>query len=329
MAKAMKKKLSWKLLFFGLALVLISVILYSGLQILESTVFYTPGPMEVEVRKTVTKDGISYYPRQDITTVLVMGIDQRGPVKLSEEPNNGNFVDMAAVVVIDEKAEDCTILNINRDTMLTMPALNEKGWEEGVYFGQLAYSHSYGRGGEDSCENTRKTISNFLYGIPMDYYIAMNMDVVEILNDAVGGVTVVVRDDFSNVDSTIPMGVTQLKGSQALAFVQSRGGVGDELNLSRMERQKEYINRFVEVFQEKNQGSDTFLLKTYNKAAPYLVSDLSLSTLSAMMERYDGYTIGDTLSLTGENKLGKEHYEFYPDEEAMEELILKLFYAPK
>ena len=325
----MKRELFWKMLFSCLALVLVFVILYSGLQILESTVLYTPANMEVRVRKTVTRDGVDYYPRQDITTVLVMGIDQTGPVQLSEEPNDGKAVDMVAVVIVDEKAQNCKVLNINRDTMLEMPMLDDDGREAGTFFGQLAYSHTYGRGGEDSCENTRKAVSNFLYGMDLDYYIAMNMDAVTILNDAVGGVTVEVRDDFSRVDASIPMGVITLKGPQALSFVQSRGGVGDELNLSRIERQKEYINRFVDTFREKLQGSDTFLLKTYDQAAPYLVSDLPVNTLVAMMERCEGYEIGDTISLTGENRLGEEYYEFYPEEEALEDLILELFYAPK
>lgn len=325
----MKRTLLWKVLFFGLALVLVCVILYSGLQILESTVLLTPREMEVQVRKTVTKDGVDYYPRQDITTVLVMGIDQTGPVQLSEEPNDGKAVDMVAVVIVDEKAEKCTILNINRDTMLDMPMLDDTGREAGTFFGQLAYSHTYGRGGEDSCENTRKAVSNFLYGFNLDYYIAMNMDAVTLLNDSVDGVTVEVRDDFSKVDATIPMGVVQLKGRQALSFVQSRGGVGDELNLSRIERQKEYINRFADQFRGKMEESDTFLLKTYNTVSPYLVSDLPVNTLTALMERCEGYTIGDTISLTGENRLGEQYYEFYPDEAALESLILDLFYAPK
>lgn len=325
----MKKALLWKMLFSCLALVLVFVILYSGLQILESTVLLAPKEMEVRVRKTVTRDGVDYYPRQDITTVLVMGIDQTGPVQLSEVPNDGKPVDMIAVVIVDEKAEKYTILNINRDTMLEMPMLNDASREDGTFFGQLAYSHTYGRGGEDSCENTRKAVSNFLYGITLDYYIAMNMDAVTILNDAVGGVTVQVQDDFSTVDASIPVGIVQLKGQQALSFVQSRGGVGDELNLSRIERQKEYMNRFADAFREKTQQSDTFLLKTYNTVAPYLVSDLPVNTLTSMMERYEGYTMAETISLTGENRMGQEYYEFYPDEEALEDLILELFYAPK
>lgn len=325
----MKKAHFWKLLFSCLALVLVFVILYSGLQILESTVLFTPKEMEVQIRKTVTKDGIDYYPRQDITTVLVMGIDQTGPVQLSEVPNDGKAVDMVAVVVVDEKAETCRVLNINRDTMLEMPMLNDAGREDGTFFGQLAYSHTYGRGGADSCENTRKAVSNFLYGITLDYYIAMNMDAVAILNDAVGGVTVQVQDDFSRVDASIPMGVTTLRGAQALSFVQSRGGVGDELNLSRIERQKVYMDHFMDAFGESMESSDAFVLKTYNAVASYLVSDMPVSTLTAMMERYEGYSIADTISLPGENKLGREYYEFYPDEEALESLILELFYAPK
>lgn len=325
----MKRELFWKLLLSCLALVLVFAILYSGLQILESTVLLAPREMEVRVRKTVTRDGVDYYPRQDITTVLVMGIDQTGPVQLSEKPNDGKAVDMVAVVIVDEKAQDCTILSINRDTMLEMPMLDEKSREAGTFFGQLAYSHTYGRGGEDSCENTRKAVSNFLYGMQLDYYIAMNMDAVAVLNDSVGGVTVQVRDDFSQVAPSITMGATHLMGDQALAFVQSRTGVGDELNLSRMERQKEYINRFVDAFRGKMAESDSFLLKTYNAVAPYLVSDLPVNTLTAMMQRYEGYEIGDTISLTGENRLGEKYYEFYPDEEALEKLILELFYAPK
>lgn len=325
----MNQKLLWKLVLSVFALVLVCVILFSGLQILESTVFYGSREMEVSVRKTVTKDGVDYFPRQDITTILVMGIDQTGPVQLSEEPNRGSPVDMLAVLVLDEKTQRCRVLNLNRDTMLEMPMLNDQGREDGTFFGQLAYSHTYGRGGEDSCENTRKAVSNFLYGITPDYYIAINLDAVPLLNDAVGGVTVQVRDDFSKVDSTIPMGTVTLQGSQALSFVQSRGGVGDELNLSRMERQQEYMNAFVKAFAEKQNSSDTFLLKTYDALAPYLVSDLPVNTLSALLERCEGYVVEDAVSLKGENVLGEQYYEFYPDEAQLEALILELFYAPK
>ena len=56
----------------------------------------------------------------------------------------------------------------------------------------------------------------FLPGLIIDYYVSMNMDAIGILNDAVGGVRVLVEDDFSEVDASIPMGITRLEGRQAL-----------------------------------------------------------------------------------------------------------------
>ena len=325
----MNRKLLKKMIFPCIALILVLVILYSGLQILEAAVFLKEQTMEVRVRKTIVRDGVEYFPRQDQTVILLMGIDQEGVVQASTEPNQGKAVDMVALLVFDEKAQDCKVLNINRDTMVQMPMLDEKGREAGTFYGQLAYSHTYGTGLEDSCENTEKTVSNLLYGINIDHYVAMNMDAVALLNDAVGGVTVNVWDDFSSIDPTITQGVVTLRGQQARRFVQARGGVGDSLNLSRMERQTEDMEKFAEAFRTALDSSEEFVLTTYEEVAPYLVSDLPVNTLTGMVSRYEDYPITQMRSLEGENVLGESYYEFYPQEEALEALILNLFYAPK
>lgn len=326
----MNRKNLLKVVFACIALILVLGILYSGLRILESTVFFVQQEEEfVVARKTITRDGVDYFPRQDINVILVMGIDQEGPVKASLEPNHGNAVDMAALVVFDEKAETCTVLNVNRDTMLDMPMLNDRGMEDGSWYGQLAYSHTYGTGVEDSCENTKKAISRLFSGINIDYYIAMNVDTVELMNDAVGGVTVTIHDDFSMIDPELTKGEFTLWGRQARTFVQARWNISDHLNLNRIERQKEYMDGFAKAFREKVKGNENFVISTYEKVAPYIVSDLPISTLSGMIERYENYEITQILSLEGENVLGEQFYEFYPDEEKLEELTLNLFYAPK
>ena len=38
--------------------------------------------------KTISRDGKDYYPRQDITVLMLTGIDQTGPVKSSQSYNN-------------------------------------------------------------------------------------------------------------------------------------------------------------------------------------------------------------------------------------------------
>ena len=325
-----KKKLLRGVLSFCLLLVLVLVILYSGLQILESTVLF-PGQDSADEGpgKTITRDGVDYYPRQDITVMLVMGIDQEGPVEPSNYYRNDGSADSIMLFVFDDTNEECTVLYINRDTMLEMDVLGVQGDFAGTAYGQVALAHTYGRGLEDSCVNVKNTLTNFIHGMTIDYYVAMNMDAITILNDAVGGVTVNVVDDFSEVDPSITMGELTLKGEQAINYIRTRKDIGDQKNVTRMARHEEYVNGFMKALQIKQQEDVNFILKIYEETAPYLVSDCPVDTFSSMLERYSHFAISEVVTPAGENVLGEEHYEFYVDEDKLDELIVQLFYAPK
>jgi len=327
----MKKKTHGKdLVFLGLTLILVLVMLYSGLRILESTVFHTGQEGSGNfVSKTIERNGQEYFPRQDITVVMVLGIDRFGPVEASGSYNNRGAADMDILLIFDETNEQINVLHLNRDTMLEMPVLGIGGKQAGTWYGQLALAHTYGSGLSDSAENSRQAISDFLYGLQIDYYVAMNMDAISILNDAVGGVTVNVTEDFSAVDPTIRMGEMHLLGQQAINFVRTRKDVGDQLNLSRIQRHKEYLNGFADAFRARQEADAGFVLNAYEQVSPYLVTDLSANAVSGMMDRYADFEINEIISPEGENRVGEEYMEFYVDEEALDALILRLFYAPK
>ena len=120
-----------------------------------------------------------------------------------------------------------------------------------------------------------------------------------------------------------------LRGDQALTYVQTRQNVGDNLNVSRMERQRNYMEGFAKAFAKQENADGNFVRSVYEQVAPYLVSDLPISTLSSMVDRCRNYTIHQVVSPEGKNVLGKEYYEFYADEEKLDKLVLELFYAPK
>jgi len=325
-----KRRNTRKIACFSLILILALVMVYSGLQILESTVFYNQSDkQEVVVSKTITRNGIDYFPRQDITVIMVLGIDQYGVVKDSASYNNSGNADMVALLIFDEKNEKASVLCLNRDTMVEMPVLGIGGRQAGTAYQQLTLAHTYGSGLEDSCENTRNTVSDLLYGIKIDYYFSMNMDAISVLNDAVGGVTVNVVDDFSAVDPSITRGEMKLFGQQAINYVRTRKGVGDQLNTSRMERQKGYIRGLLDVLQEKIEESDSFAISAYSDVSPYVVTDISSNVFSSMLQRYSGYALEEIVSPEGSNVRGEEYMEFYLDEEKLDELIIRLFYAPK
>lgn len=324
-----KEKRGKRILLVSAVLALVMVMIYSGLQILEATVFYTV-PVQQEVkRKTIERNGIEYFPRQDLTTILVMGIDEEGPVEATESYRNSGEADMLALVILDQSGGNYRILCLNRDLMVEMPVLGIGGKEAGSFFGQLALSHTYGSGVEDSAENTRKAVSDFLYGVKIDHYVALNMDAIPVLNDAVGGVTVEVTDDFSRVDSSIRRGTMTLMGEQSLRFVRTRKDVGTELNLSRMGRQQEYMKGLAAALEAGLDSSDTFVAEVYEQLEPYMVTDCSVQVVSGLLQRCADYPMAENLTIPGQNVRGAEFYEFYADEEKTDELILRLFYEEK
>lgn len=247
-----RRELIQRILFACVTLILLFTACYSGLQILESVVSSREmGETPPVPTKTIIRDGTAYYPRQDITVILLMGIDESGPVRSSESYDNTGEVDVAVLFICDETREQIRVLNLNRDTILEMPVLGVDGRRAGSITGQLALSHTYGSGLDDSCENTRTAVSDLLNGIRIDHYFAMNMDAVSILNDAVGGVGVTVTDDFSGIDPEFPTGTCILRGDQAITFLRSRKNLGDQLNISRMQRQNHYMEGFLTAFRRR------------------------------------------------------------------------------
>ena len=327
----MKKRSAFKnisLLVILLALLL--VVLYSGFQILESAVLH---PQESsgsrEPSKTIIRDGVEYFPRQDITVVMVLGIDQHGPVESSNYYRNEGSADSIMLLIFDDKEQHTSVLYLNRDTMLEMDVLGVQGDYAGTAYGQLALAHTYGTGLEDSSENVKNTIMKFLHGLTIDYYMAMNMDAIPILNDAVGGVTVNVVDDFSKVNPSITMGTLKLRGEQVIDYVRTRKDVGDQKNVTRMARQREYVNGFIHALYDSIHEDPMFLLSLYEELGPYIVTDCSGDTLNNLLERYADFEIGDAITPEGENIIEDGHYAFYTDEEKLDDLIVEIFYRPK
>ena len=319
-----------KVAVVAVILILVLVFVYSRFRILESTVFSSgEQTAAVEGKKTITRDEVDYFPRQDMETYLLMGIDRFGPMEDSGAYNNDGEADAIMLLVFDKKQETIRVLALNRDTMVEMPVLGIGGRQAGTAYGQLALAHTYGSGLKDSCENVRKTVSDLLLHIEIDHYIAMNMDGIALLNDAVGGVEVEVLDDFSQVDPTIPMGKTVLTGEQALSFVRVRKEVGDQLNVSRMDRQRAYMEGFLTALRGKLEQDSTFAVKLFEELSPYLVTDGSSKVFTSAMDRYGDYALEEIVTPKGENRMGEEYLEFYADEDALDALTLRLFYAPK
>jgi LCP family protein required for cell wall assembly len=233
------------------------------------------------------------------------------------------------LLIFDETNKEINAIALNRDSMVEMPMLDENGRRKVSFFGQLTFAHSIGNGLEESCENTVWTVSDLHYGAEIDYYFAMNMGAISKVNDAVGGVTIHVTEDFSKVDPSIPMGRVTLMGQQAINYVRTRKNVGDQLNISRIQRQKDYIQGFMSAFDQATKQNTNFMVSTYEEISEYMVTDCSVNAINGMLSRYKDFPLRQIVTPEGENVLGNEFYEFHVDTEALDALILELFYRPK
>ncbi len=321
-----------KNVLFAVTILILSVVaIYGGLQILESPVFSkTDVVQDQTVSKTIQRDGVSYFPKQDITTLLVMGIDEFGKPQDSGSYNNSGTADVVFLAVFNDTNKKYSILSLNRDTMLDMPVLGIGGKRAGTRYAQLGLAHTYGNGLESSCANVAETVSAFLYGTSVDYYLSMRMDAIAIINDAVGGVEVSIEEeDYLQIDSTLQSGTVRLNGQQALNYIRARKGVGDQLNLSRMERQEKYLQGFSEALQRKSENNSSLQLDIYEKVSDYIITNCSTSTLSKLTGRFSEYELSEVIIPQGEYVRGEEFMEYYVDQDALDDVILRLLYSPK
>lgn len=319
-----------KIGFILLGILLIGVVIYSGFRFLEATVFLDDEKSPSKSpSKTIVVDGVKYFPKQDIETFLIIGVDEDGEMVRRETLENEGMADAIMLAVFNRTDETIDIISLNRDSMTDISVRGLDGRKVDSMNAQLALSYAYGDGMESSCENTMEAVSKMLYGIEIDHFMALNMDAIKVLNDAVDGVTVDVWDDFSAVDPSIYMGRVTLYGDQALTYIRARKDVGDQLNVNRMERQQEYMESFFYALKYAVEMDPEFAIKHYEDLTKYMVTDCSVTTMSSMLERYGAYELGEIVTPEGENVRGEKYMEFYVDEDSLQDLVLEHFFAEK
>lgn len=289
----------------------------------------TPDPYAGQEESLTYYNG-AWYARKELETVLVMGVDKYAADTETDSYVNQEQADFLLLLVLDRNAGVCTALPLNRDTMTEITALGLAGERTGSFTGQLALAHTYGSGGLDSAHNEGRAVSTLLYGTEIDHVMAFTMDAVPVLTDAVGGVPVVVEDDFSAMTDQLPMGQeVTLRGDLALTFVRGRGSMGGEkTNLNRMARQNAYLQGLYRQLQGAAQD-EGFLTQLLLELSPYLDTDCTAAQLNDLYQT----VVQDRLEVldapAGEAVEGSEFMEFYVDEDALRQTVIDLFYEQR
>jgi hypothetical protein len=95
-----------------------------------------------------------------------------------------------------------------------------------------------------------------------------------------------------------------------------------------MERQRQYLKALRSAILTKMEKNDSFLMEALDEVSPYMVSDCTVNQLSQLYNNLESYTDSGIQTVKGEAKVGEEFMEFYPDEAALKQLVVELFYVP-
>jgi LCP family protein required for cell wall assembly len=220
------------------------VVLISG-----TSVAAIAGAQLATAPKTVklSTDDQSTAQTADITAIkgganiLLIGSDTRVGQFDSADDVQGARNDVTMLIHISQDHQQLTAISFPRDLMVPIPACSNP--ETGTTYPATAsaqFNTALGNGGVSCVVDTVENLT----GLSVPYAGLITFDGVIEMSNALGGVDVCVanpiNDTFTGLHLTA--GSHNLEGSDALAFLRTRHGVGDGSDLARISSQQVFLS---------------------------------------------------------------------------------------
>ena len=274
-------------------------------------------------------NGKKYQYNNRVTTLLYAGLDTYDELKQTAAYGDKARAD-SIMLMLDEVSKKISVVAINRDTMTEVHRFSRNGNDLGTYVTHIGYAYANGDGGKASCENLKTAVSGLIGGLPISGYIVSNLNSIAMINDLVGGVTVTVpNDDLASKYPELTAGsIVTLDESNVRAYVQQRDTAVDFSNEGRIERQKSFVLSFMDSFGKLVKENSTQVWDKLEESSDWMQTDITKNRYLSLADAFSqtSLTPDSYYILEGEDQLGELHDEFYYDEDALQELIINLFY---
>lgn len=281
--------------------------------------------------QTIEYQGKTYRRNSYVKAILCMGVDRQGPMTETTTHTFGGQADSIFVIAQDTARNTLKVLMIPRDTMTEITLTDLSGNVLGKEMQHLTLAYAYGDGREESCESMMEAVQELLNGVKLDHYLAADIDVVAMLNDMAGGVTVTIPvEGMEERDPELKKGATvTLMGGQAETFVRYRDKDEHYSAIDRMERQQQYIAGFFQAVQKKSREDSQVVTRMFDQMEEHMVTDMAKDEyLKIAMDALNSGDIAsqDFYTLPGQSKATWLYDEYYVDQEAMMPVLLEMFY---
>jgi anionic cell wall polymer biosynthesis LytR-Cps2A-Psr (LCP) family protein len=150
------------------------------------------------------------------------------------------------------------------------------------------------------------------------------------VNHAVGGVEVTIEDDLTSIDPSMKKGaVVKLADDQVERYLRARMTVGDGTNISRMRRQRQYMQNLYTLITGRLKEKPNYINEIYDDLSEVIDSDLPHREVSQLTAEIMEFESLGFMTIDGESGKGKAFYdgevhaEFYPETESILQTLEK------
>ena len=102
--------------------------------------------------------------------------------------------------------------------------------------------------------------------------------------------------------------------------------MGEPTNLARMERQRVYMTGLMNAYKSRLETDPELVLSVLMEINDYLVSDCTVNDLSDIADSVYEYEFAGIKYIDGEAVMGDRYIEYNYDQEALNRLVLELFF---
>lgn len=328
--KIRKNRHRWQKSFFWSVIVI--VLLVAG-GLIAFLTFRYKGKIDLRAEEQYTTyNGKKYKYREGIVNILCLGIDKSVSMSYIEaRRGNIGMSDAIILVSVDTKRNKVKVIAIPRDTVTEIQTTRD-GELSSKERMRLCIQYAYGTSMQQSNDLTVKAVSKLLYDLQIQRCCAINFAALPIINDAIGGVDVEIKENIEEWESRLPYGETvHLEGDLALRFLEVRNKHDLNGAALRTQRQKQYVEAFVEKAKNVIKKNPTIPLTIFRELQKdgNMCTDITAEDIMYLMPEVLRMSFSNDMvvMIPGESVVSEDgHTDYRMDIDAVKKIVIDTFY---
>ncbi|WP_017545083.1 LCP family protein [Nocardiopsis prasina] len=249
---------------------------------------------------------------EGVLNILVIGSDVRSGENADYGAAEGERPDTMLIASINVDNGAATLVNLPRDLMVDLPGCDAVDGYEGMQpqEGMISSVMTFGGVG---CQ--WKVVEQ-VTGVHLDHFLMMDFVGFKDMVDSIGGVEMCIPEpvDDPKAHLVLDAGLQTLDGEDSLGFVRSRYSQGDGSDLSRIDRQQEFMGAMLrEVLSSEVMtspvtitrflGAVTDSITTDEQLTVDTMADIAISMREVDLDRVQFVTVPNGAHPADENRI--------------------------